>query len=135
MATSRIIKNTPLQAAVKILGPGSVTIDLQDLKTAVQDFDRGNCVVNINTIYFSANGFVNITRNSNIILKLSQETDDWMLSQASGLVIDDENGSNITVTFTGSADGTIILGLSKVAGYSPNVALGADGVQPFTSGN
>lgn len=135
MATSKVIKNTPLQAAVKILGPGAVTIDLESLRTSVQDFDRGNCAVNINTIYFSANGFVTIARNSNTILKLSQETDDWMLSQASGFVIDEDNDSNITVTFTGSADGTIILGLSKVAGYSPNVLLGADGVQPFSSGN
>lgn len=135
MATSKIVKNVPLQAFVKIIGPGSATLDLADLRTPVQEFDRSNAKVNINTIYFSANGFVHVFRNSNLILKLSQETDDWMLSQASGLVLDEDNGANITVTFTGGADGTLIIGLSKVAGYNPSVALGAQGVQPFTSGN
>lgn len=133
MATTKVIKNVPLQTVVKILGPGSATIDLEDLKTSTQDFDRGNAKVNINTIYYTANGFITYTRNSNVILK-TEGSDNWFFSAASGIVLDEENGSNITVTFNNS-DGSVILALSKIAGYSPNVALGAAGVQEFISGN
>jgi hypothetical protein len=134
MATSKIIKNVPLLTVVKVLGPGTTTIDLRDLKTSTQDFDRGNVKVNINTIYYTANGFITYSRNSNVILK-TEGSDNWFFSAASGIVLDEDNNANITVTFNNGSDGSVILALSKVAGYSPNVALGADGVQEFISGN
>lgn len=134
MATSKVIKNVPLHSVVKILGPGTATIDLSTLKTSVQDFDRGNARVNISSMYFSSNSALTVSRNSNTILKLSADSENWIFNAASGFVLDEDNDSNVTVTFMGG-DGTVIIGLSKIAGYTPNVALGADGVQPFTSGN
>jgi len=134
MATSKNIKNVPLQTVVKVLGPGTATIDLASLKTPTQDFDRGNAKVNINTIYWSTNTLVTLSRNSNTILKLDAASENWVLNAASGFVIDEDNNANITLSFNGG-DGTIILGLSKVSGYNPNVALGAAGVQEFISGN
>lgn len=134
MATIKVIKNVPLQTVVKVLGPGTATIDLRDLKTSTQDFDRGNAKVNINTIYYTANGFITYSRNSNVILK-TEGSDNWFFSAASGIVLDEDNNANITVTFNNGADGSVILALSKISGYNPNVALGADGVQEFISGN
>lgn len=134
MATIKIIKSVPLQSVVKILGPGTATIDLRDLKTSTQDFDRGNVKVNINTIYYTANGFITYARNSNVILK-TEGSDNWPFSASSGIVLDEDNNANIVITFENNSDGSVILALSKISGYTPNVALGADGVQPFTSGN
>lgn len=138
MATVNVIKNTPNQAVVKILGPGSATVDLASLTASYQLFDRGNTKVTINSIYLSANGFVTIARNSTTIVKLSEATENWLFSQGSGFVLDEQSNANIAVNFQGTGtDGTVLLALSKVQGYSPNTqtSIGYDGVQQFISRN
>lgn len=134
MATSVVLKKVPQQAVVKILGPGTVTIDLADLATATQNFDRANAAVNINSLMFTSTGTVVIQRNNANVYKMTDGQDNHQFSQFVGCSLAEGNGSNVVVTFLGSADGSIIMGLSKVAGYPANVQT-YDGVQNFVSGN
>ena len=134
MATSTVLKKVPQQAVVKILGPGSVTIDLSELTTSTQIFDRANAQVNISSLMFTTTGTVVVQRNNANVYKLTDGQDNHQFSQFVGCSLSEGNGSNIIVNFLGSADGSIIMGLSKVSGYLANT-LTYDGVQNFVSGN
>lgn len=134
MATSVVLKKVPQQAVVKVLGPGSVTIDLAELTTNTQIFDRPNVQVNINSIMFTTTGITLVQRNNSNVYKLTDGQDNHQFSQFIGCVLSEGSNSNITVNFLGSADGSLIMGLSKISGYQANV-LTNDGVQPFVSRN
>jgi hypothetical protein len=123
MATVRIIKNVRQQAVVKFLGPGSATLDLASLanlnQSANVSFDRANSKVSIQAMWSSANGFVTVSRGSNTILKVSDGPMNWDFAQSMGVVDDDSKNANFTVSFVN--DGTVIMSLSKPAGYNyPN---------------
>jgi hypothetical protein len=107
------------QAVVKFLGPGSATLDLASLANLNQSanvaFDRANSKVSIQAMWSSANGFVTVSRGSNTILKVSDGPMNWDFAQSMGVVDDDSTNANITVSFAN--DGTVIMSLSKPAGY------------------
>jgi hypothetical protein len=119
MATVSILKTIPQQAVVKVLGSGSATIDLENLKTSNQTFDRGNVRVHINSIAFSVTGTTIITRNSANIFKLTEGQHTFEFSQqgsGTGFVLTEEANANIVVNF-GSNDGSVVMTLSKLSGY------------------
>lgn len=134
MATSVVLKKVPQQAVVKILGPGTVTVDLADLATATQNFDRPNVSVNISSIMFTISGTAVVQRNGSNVYKLTDGQDNHQFAQFIGCVLNEGSNANITVNFLGSADGSLVMGLSKVAGYPANVQT-YDGVQNFVSRN
>jgi hypothetical protein len=129
MATSTVLKTVPQQAVVRVLGPGSVTINLADLKTAQQTFDSPNAKVNLNSIAFSVSGTVVIQRNGANVFKLTDGQETFQFAQMGGYVIDDNSNANVVVNFLGTADGTVVMGLSKLDGFiDPDQ-------QRFVSGN
>lgn len=129
MATSTVLKTVPQQAVVRVLGPGSVNINLADLKTAQQTFDGPNAKVNLNSIAFSVTGTVVIQRNGANVFKLTDGQETFQFAQMGGYVIDDNSNANVVVNFLGTADGTVVMGLSKLGGYiDPDQ-------QRFVSGN
>lgn len=131
MATVNVLKKTPQHAVVSILGTGSGTVSLNDLATSYEIVDRPNVKVNINTAMFSVTGTTTISRNGTNVLVLTDGQETFKFSAEVGFSIDTENNANIVVN-KGAADGTVILGLSKVAGYVPNVltSIGYDITQP-----
>lgn len=120
MATVNILKKTQQHAVVAVLGTGSDTISLADLAAPYEVVDRPNVKVNINTVMFSVTGTTTIARNGSNVLVLTDGQETFKFSAEVGFTIDTQNNANIVVN-KGTADGTVILGLSKVAGYSPNV--------------
>lgn len=120
MATVNILKRTQQHAVVSVVGTGSGTVSLNDLAAPYEIIDRPNARVNINTVMFSVSGTTNIARNSTNVLVLTDGQETFKFSAEIGFSLDTENNANIVVS-KGAADGTVILGLSKVAGYSPNV--------------
>lgn len=120
MATTKsILKKKRQQAVVKFVADngGSATLSMQELALADETIDFANVAaqVNINHIHFCVDNFAKVIRNGNVILVLSGDNS-FNLSQESGFVINDDNGANITVDF-GTANGTVILGLTKAGGY------------------
>ena len=121
MATNTVLKTVPQQAVVRVLGPGTTTINLADLKTAQQTFDGPNARVNLNSIAFSVTGTVLLQRNGANVFKLTDGQETFQFAQMGGYVIDEGSNANILVNFLGTADGTVVLGLSKLDGYiDPN---------------
>lgn len=121
--TKTILKKQRQQAVVELVGDGTASIDLNaDLTLSDETFNGyANCNVNINSAVFSVpDGNVTlITRNSSNIL-LIYGNDNWAFSQQFGYVLNQNNTSNISVTIP-SPGGTVILGLTKAAGYrEPN---------------
>jgi hypothetical protein len=114
-----ILKRTRQHVVVELTGEGSSTIALDnDLRLADETF-RGyaNCNVHINGVIFSVSDVLptTITRNnSNVLVLLG--SDDWAFSQHQGFALTQNNTSNIAVTIPGMG-GTVILSLSKVAGF------------------
>lgn len=121
--TKTILKKQRQQAVVELVGDGTASIDLNADLTLSDETFKGyaNCNVNINSAVFSVpDGNVTlITRNSSNIL-LIYGNDNWAFSQQFGYVLNQNNTSNISVTIP-SPGGTVILGLTKAAGYQePN---------------
>lgn len=115
-----ILKKTRQHAVVELVGEGSSTIDLAaDLKLTDETF-RGyaNCNVHINGVMFTVSDTLptTITRNSSNVLVLLG-SDNWSFSQQMGFALTQNNTSNIAVTVPGMG-GTVVLSLSKVAGYA-----------------
>jgi hypothetical protein len=115
-----ILKKTRQHAVVELVGEGASTIDLAaDLKMTDETF-RGyaNCNVHINGVMFTVSDTLptTITRNSSNVLVLLG-SDNWSFSQQMGFAVNQNNTSNISVTIPGMG-GTVVLSLSKVAGYA-----------------
>lgn len=129
MATLTYLKKKRQQATAHIIGTGNATISMQSLALDDETIDFANVAprVNISSIYYTTSSNVAITRNGNLILDL-YDTDNWELAQASGVVINIDNSSNIVVDF-GTGRGTVLLTVTKVSGFQE------PDQQRFVSGN
>jgi len=120
--TKTILKRVRLGAIVKFVGDGSANVDLgADLRLSDETLDVANIRVNINSVYYNSGAATPITlvRNGNTIQQLFGN-DNWLLSQASGFVDNQDNTGNVVVTIP-TGGGTLILGLTKASGFSePN---------------
>lgn len=92
----------------------TTTIDIggANLLSVGQTADGATKLVNLARVHYSVSGTgkVTITRNSVPIAVLFGQGDIAIPSS-------EENSSNITLTFSGSAGGTVILELAKVQGF------------------
>lgn len=131
MATVTVLKKTPSQVIASFVGTGAGTLNLADMVMPYEILDAGNAQVNINMVNFSVSGTTTIDRGTTTVLILTAGQDTMRLAPEFGCSIATENSANIIVD-KGAATGTVILSLSKVAGFSPNVqtALGFDITQP-----
>lgn len=127
--SQRTLKKVRQQAVIKFVGQGTSNVDLANLALADETFDRDNSRVTINTVFFS-NAVpepITVIRDGEVLLEL-HDTDQWALSAMHGIVEDTNASSNISVRIP--ANGTVILGLTKAAGYQPpdqqSDPLGAD---------
>lgn len=118
--TKTILKKVRQQAVIQLVGDGTANIDLNaDLCLADETFKGyANANVNINAVTFSTNETapIIISRGGANVLIL-YGNDNWYFAQNQGFVLTQNNTSNITVTIP-SATGTVILGLTKAAGYA-----------------
>jgi len=119
--TKTILKKQRQQAVIELVGDGTANIDLNADLTMADETFRGyaNCNVNITSVVYSvpesSGGLSSINRDgSNILLFYSN--DNWAFSQQFGYVLSQNNTANISVTIP-SPGGTVLLGLSKTAGY------------------
>ena len=116
--TKTILKKVRQQAIISLVGDGTANIDLNaDLALADETFlGYANANVNINSVVFSTNETTPITvqrGGSNVLILWGN--DNWSFAQQFGVVLTQNNTANISVTIP--AGGTLILGLSKTAGY------------------
>jgi hypothetical protein len=128
--TKTILKKVRQQAVVKLVGDGTANVDLvADLKLSDETVSNvANIKVNINSVYFNADtGPILLKRNNSNVLVLFG-SDNWFFTQTSGYSDTSNNSANVVVTIPASG-GTVILGLTKEAGFAePNQ-------QGFVSGN
>lgn len=117
-----ILKNTIRQAAVKLIGNGSITITLDELRYPRQYVDVPNAILSITDILFSMQDNGNIVRNGNVVFTmLSGSYQEFNFSKNIGMSIRDDANANLTINFNGSNESTCILQFSKEAGFlDPN---------------
>ena len=116
----KITRQHAVVKAVAVTG-GYANVDLGNLKYNDQTFDAANAKVDINGVYFCIDGsnHTHVYRNNNTVLLLNG-SDNWNFSSSTGFAVNDYNSANISIFFgtgTNSSNGTVILSLSKTAGY------------------
>lgn len=131
--TVSILKNTRRQAVVKFVGAGSNSITLAnilysnatiantmpgiaDANTIDQTLVVNDAVCTINDVIYSVTGETRIVRNGQPIIYLAAGQDSFSLSQYHGATFSEFANTSITVE-TGSANGTVILCLTKGQGF------------------
>lgn len=117
--TKSILNVKRQQATVKFVsdGGGTSNVALTEFAKADETTDFGNVApeVNICHLYFTVDDVTKVSRNNVVILSLVNE-DNWNLSQEMGIVLSEENDSDIEIDF-GTANGTVIITVTKAAGY------------------
>lgn len=95
-----ILKNTIRQAAVKLIGNGSITITLDELRYPRQYIDTPNAILSITDILFSMQDSGNIVRNGNVVFTmLSGSYQEFNFSKNIGMSIRDDANANLTINF------------------------------------
>jgi hypothetical protein len=117
MANKYILKKTRRQAAVKVTGTGSVTIELADLAYADQSVTPANVVLTVSDIFYDVGNSANVKRNGNILYSMNAGQSTVSLSRDIGVVLDEQANANVIVN-VGAAEGTVILLFSKGTGYN-----------------
>lgn len=117
MANKYILKKTRRQAAVKVAGTGSVTIELADLAYADQSVTAANVVLTITDIVYDVGNSANVKRNGNLVFLMNAGQSGASLSRDLGVVLDEQANANIIVNL-GAIEGTVILQFSKGLGYN-----------------
>jgi hypothetical protein len=124
-ATVSVLKLTQVHGVVKVRGTGAGTIALATtLKKSSESVSAP--IVHIKSLYYSlaSGASATIVRNSQTLWTLNDQGSGWL--DFAGWSDNEESTSNIVVTFTGG-DGTVVLELTKVAGYGPQQHQDADG--------
>lgn len=125
MPAVTILKNTRRQAIVKAIGPGTHFANLtallySNINGAVdQVFDTANANCRITDVVFTVDGNVTIGRGGSVVVALTDGQGEIPLSQYYGATLDpvpSTANSNIQINF-GTANGTVILSLSKAEGF------------------
>ena len=116
MATTQtIVKKKRQQAVVVINGTGLANVSMQSLGLADETFDAANVVVNVSSIVYSLNSNATISRNGNVVVELNG-SDNLMLSQEYGYVLNQGSASNVTVNIAGTVPGSVALEFTKQIG-------------------
>lgn len=132
--TKTILKRVKQQAIIKFVGSGTANVILNDdLALSDESFlGYSNTSVTINSIYYTSSNSttpISIQRNGTVTMELFGN-DNWYLSQSSGFVDNSNATANIQVTIP-SPGGTVILGVTKAAGYmSPDKQTLPDYLKP-----
>lgn len=121
MAVTHILKNTRRQAAVKVSGTGSATIDVASLAYSDQTVTTANLELMLTDASFMTLANGNVTRNSNVILVMpAGSADTFNFTSDIGVNLNESANANVVVNL-GASEGVVILQFSKGAGYNdPN---------------
>lgn len=121
MADKHILKNTRRQAAVKVHGTGSATINIYELAYADQTVTEANLELMLTDASFMTTANGNVTRNGNLILVMpSGSADTFNFTADIGVNLNEKANANVVVNL-GGTEGVCILQFSKGAGYNdPN---------------
>jgi len=118
MANIHILKKTRRQAAVKVHGTGSATIDVFTLAYSDQSVTTANLELMLTDAVFMTNTAGNVTRNGNLILVLpAGSADTFNFTADLGVNLNEQPSSNVVVNL-GASEGVCILQFSKGAGYN-----------------
>lgn len=117
MANKYILKKTRRQAAVKVTGTGSATIELADVAYADQSVTSANAVLTISDIAYDVGNSANVSRNGNLVLALNAGQGELNLTDSIGVVLDEKANCNVIVNL-GAIEGTIILQFTKGEGFN-----------------
>ena len=125
MASKHILKNTRRQAAVKVTGTGSATIDIHELRylgansqVDAQSVTPANVQLTITDVAFTTLASGNITRNGNLILVMPADSaDTFNFASDFGFVLDEQANANVVVNLGGS-EGVCIIQFTKGTGYN-----------------
>lgn len=121
MANKHILKNTRRQAAVKVHGTGSATINIYELAYADQTVTEANLELTITDAAFMTLSAGNVTRDGNLILVMpSDSADSFNFTADLGVALNEKANANVVVNL-GASEGVCILQFTKGAGYNdPN---------------
>lgn len=118
MANKVILKNTRRQAAVKVDGTGSATINIYELAYADQTVTEANVSLTITDIAFTTLANGNITRNGNVMLVLpAGSADTFNFTNDLGVALNEKANANVVVNLGGS-EGVCIIQFTKGDGYN-----------------
>jgi len=118
MADIHILKKTRRQAAVKVSGTGSATIDVHTLRYSDQSVTTANLELMLTDAAFTTLANGNVTRNGNLILVMpAGAADTFNFTSDLGVNLNEQPSSNVVVNLGGS-EGVVILQFSKGAGYN-----------------
>lgn len=121
MADKFILKKTRRQAAVKVSGTGSATINIYELAYADQTITTANLELMLTDASFMTLANGNVTRNGNLILVMPAGSADTLtFTNDLGVHLNEQANANVVVNL-GASEGVVILQFSKGAGYNdPN---------------
>jgi hypothetical protein len=121
MADIHILKNTRRQAAVKVSGTGSATIDVASLAYSDQTITTANLELMLTDASFMTTANGNVIRNGNLILVMpAGSADTFNFTTDLGVNLNEKANTNVVVNL-GGTEGVCILQFSKGAGYNdPN---------------
>ena len=125
MADKYILKNTRRQAAVKVWGTGSATIDIHELRYLgansqidAQSVTPANVELTITDVAFTTRAAGNIVRDGNIILVMPADSaDSFNFSNDFGIALNEKANANVVVNL-GATEGVCIIQFSKGSGYN-----------------
>ena len=118
MADIHILKKTRRQAAVKVSGTGSATIDVATLAYSDQTVTRANLELMLTDAAFMTLANGNVTRNANLILVMpAGSADTFTFTNDLGVNLNESANANVVVNL-GASEGVCILQFSKGAGYN-----------------
>lgn len=125
MADKYILKNTRRQAAVKVWGTGSATINIHELRylgansqTDAQTVTPANLQLTITDVAFTNLSNGNIVRDGNLILVMpAGGADSFNFAGDFGIALDEKANANVVVNL-GASEGVCIIQFSKGAGYN-----------------
>lgn len=130
--TKSILKNTKRQAVVKLTGTGTATVDIFELKyvgantlaygSSIRLHDQtvspANVELMITDLMYDVSTTSNITRNSNVIWTMNSGAATFGFANDIGVVLNQDANANVVVNIGGTANGTVLIGFTKGAGYN-----------------
>ena len=114
----QVLKKVRQQAVVKVVGSGTITLDLDELSLSDETLDRPNVKVNVTGLMWSTTDSASapiVINRDGVALMYLHGNDNWSMSQMFGVSDTANNYANIQIVPPNNC--TLYLHLTKEAGY------------------